>query len=162
MMAALAIPTAAGAANNSTSAENTCRAQRTAIGATDFKSMYGGTKNAFGKCVSRVASSKAKNTKAAKADCTAQQTADPAGFAAKWGNGKKGANAYGKCVSSTAKASDAKTQSVTINAARTCKSERRAMGVSAFVTKYGTRKNAFGKCVSRTADAKNDAQQKNQ
>ena len=50
-LAALAIPAAAGAADSSVSAEQTCRAQRTAVGIYDFTSMYGNRKNAFGKCV---------------------------------------------------------------------------------------------------------------
>jgi hypothetical protein len=64
---------------------------------------------------------------------------------------------YGACVA----AQNAKADANTINAAKTCKTER-AAGVDAFVAKYGTNKNksnAFGKCVSKIASAKTDAQQ---
>jgi len=43
-----------------------------------------------------------------------------------------------------------------VNAAKTCKAERKALGAEAFRTKYGTNQNkanAFGKCVSKLVNA---------
>ena len=47
-------------------------------------------------------------------------------------------------------------QSADKNAAKTCKAERKALGVQAFNEKYGTnanKANAFGKCVSKLVSA---------
>ena len=40
-----------------------------------------------------------------------------------------------------------------MNAARSCKAERKELGTTAFVAKYGMKANAFGKCVSTLAHA---------
>ena len=110
---ALALPASAmaGETSSSTSAAKSCKDQRAAIGATAFKDLYGTNKtksNAFGKCVSKQtdAQEAAKKDAAdtAPAKCRAEQTADPAAFAAKYGTNKKKTNAFGKCVSQTAKA----------------------------------------------------------
>ena len=139
-------------------AAKTCKALRTAMGAELFKTTYGTNKkksNAFGKCVSaqakveKAAVTKAKNT------CRTEQEADAAAFAAKYGTNKNGKNAYGKCVSAQAKKANETETKNKVNAAKSCKAERKA-DAAAFAAKYGSGKNAYGKCVSATAKAKND------
>jgi hypothetical protein len=164
--AALALPAAAFADGTAdgTSPAQSCKDQRTAIGATAFKDLYGTNKNrsnAFGKCVSRQARAQRAATQDAKdnapAKCRAERDADAAAFAAKYGSNRRGTNAFGKCVSQTAKAeaTDAVEQQndATIDAAKDCKAER-ASDPAAFADKYGTNennRNAFGKCVSQHA-----------
>jgi hypothetical protein len=142
-------PSAADAA----AAVKQCSSERTAMGATAFKLLYGtntNKSNAFGKCVSKLAGKNAQDRSNAASQCSAERAADPAAFAAKYGTGPKKANAYGKCVSSKAKAAAAAQQDATENAAKACWTERKA-DPAAFKAKYGTnsnKSNAFGKCVS--------------
>jgi len=142
-------------------AQKQCRDQRAAIGDKAFKDLYGTNKNksnAFGKCVSKLASANAADQANAAKACRAEQALDPAAFKAKYGTGKNKANAFGKCVSQKAQAQEDQQQEATINAAKTCKAER-ALDPVAFKAKYGTNKNksnAFGKCVSQHAKAQSD------
>jgi hypothetical protein len=162
-LAAFAVPALAADTPGTPSAEKQCRDQKTAIGASAFKDLYGTNKNksnAFGKCVSKTAKTQGQNAGSASSSCKAEQAADPAAFKTKYGTNKNGSNAFGKCVSAQAKAADAQDQSDTINAARQCKAERK-LDPAAFKDKYGTNKNkrnAFGKCVSAIAKAQQDAQ----
>ena len=132
-----------------------CSSERNLMGTAVFKLTYGtntNRSNAFGKCVSKLAQQNAKNTSTAAAQCRTERTADPAAFAAKYGTGKNHANAFGNCVSKTAKAAAAQQQAATVNAAKSCWTERKA-DPAAFKTKYGTnanKSNAFGRCVSST------------
>jgi hypothetical protein len=161
-LAIFAVPAFATDPPGTPSAEKQCRDQRTAIGAQPFKDLYGTNKNksnAFGKCVSKTTKTLDKNAAEAKSSCKAEQAADPAAFKEKYGTNKNKSNAYGKCVSALAKAADQADQQATINAAKSCKDERKA-DPAAFKDKYGTNKNkrnAFGKCVSQTAKAQQDA-----
>jgi hypothetical protein len=155
-VAAAASPAAALAQTSPTpNPSQQCRAQRTAMGATAFRQTYGTNadrSNAFGKCVSKVARAQRAERSAANAACRAERSADAAAFAAKYGTGRNKHNAFGRCVSTKAKAAAAAAQSATINAARTCRAERTALGVTAFAAKYGTnanKRNAFGRCVSQ-------------
>jgi hypothetical protein len=143
-----------------------CKQQRTAMGASAFKDLYGTNAhktNAFGKCVAKQAGAQQKAeaaaAKAAPTKCRAERNADPAAFAQKYGTTKKKTNAFGKCVSATAKADGdqaiADHDQAIVTAAKTCKAER-ATDPAAFAKKYGTnhnRRNAFGKCVSQHARA---------
>jgi hypothetical protein len=147
-----------------------CKAFRAASGS-NFATMFGTKKNAYGKCVSATAKQtanedaaqqQAARTNAAK-QCKAER--DDAGFAAAHG-GKtfeqfygthNGSNAYGKCVSQKAKAQkseadaeDEAQEGDRLNAAQTCKKAKRE-DPAKFGQDFGTRRNAFGKCVSRTA-----------
>ena len=153
----VAVPTAIALADTSpadlSAAQTQCAAQRTSMGAPAFRLLYGtnaNRSNAFGKCVSRLASQNAQNRTNASAQCRDERTADPAAFKAKYGTGHNGSNAFGNCVSTKAKAAAAAQQQATINAAKTCLAERNA-NPAAFKAKYGTnasKSNAFGKCVS--------------
>jgi hypothetical protein len=162
-LAAFAVPALATDPPGTPSAEKQCRDQRTSIGASAFKDLYGTNKNksnAFGKCVSKTNATLDKNAGQAKSSCKTEQAADAEAFKAKYGTNKNKSNAYGKCVSALAKAADQASQSATINAAKQCKDERKA-DAAAFKEKYGTNKNkrnAFGKCVSAKAKAQQDAQ----
>jgi hypothetical protein len=164
--AALTLPSAALAQDSTTqtNASKTCKSQRTAMGAQAFKDLYGTNKNksnAFGKCVSKAAKAEQTATTKAKSTCKTEQ--DDPNFAANhggktfaqfYGTNKNGKNAYGKCVSSKAKAQTTEESKATVNAAKTCKAERKSLGTAAFNQKYGTnknKKNAFGKCVSAHA-----------
>ena len=128
-----------------------CKALKAASGS-NFASMFGTKKNAYGKCVSSTAKQRAENdetqTKTAKTnaaqECKAEKT-------------KGSKNAFGKCVSEKAKAmkdaadaeDDAK-QGDRVNAAKTCKQAKKD-DAEQFEKDYGSRRNAFGKCVSKTA-----------
>ena len=151
------------------SASKQCRTERSAMGIELFRQTYGTNKtkrNAFGKCVSKRTHATSEAAEEAKQnaskECTAEETADPAAFTAKYGTGKHGANAHGKCVSQKAKSKAAKTVDAQvkadINAAKACQTERKA-DPSAFTKRYGTgkhKRNAFGKCVSKQAKALQD------
>lgn len=144
-----------------------CQALKASLGEATFKSTYGtnGDKsNAMGKCVSKWTQAEQQNRLEATAACKAEQ-ADAnfavahAGktFAQYYGSGKNGANAMNKCIASKRAAESAADKQAVVNAARSCKTERKAMGTSAFAAKYGTsadKSNAFGKCVSKLAAAK--------
>jgi hypothetical protein len=123
------------------------------MGTTAFKLLYGTTadrSNAFGKCVSKLARQNALNRTNAAVQCTTERSADATAFAVKYGQGPNHRNAFGNCVSGRAKAAAAAQVHTTVNAAKTCWTERKA-DPAAFKTKYGTnanQSNAFGKCVS--------------
>ena len=168
---ALTAPVAALADTTPTpasSANALCKQAQTSMGGALFGQTYGTTadrSNAFGKCVSKNASTAQHVVTNAAATCKAQQ-ADP-NFATAHGgktfdqyygsNGAKGkgagANAYGKCVSQTV-SNAVKTQSASLTtAAKTCKAALKASAAN-FAAKYGTGRNALGKCVSATAKTK--------
>ena len=161
-IAALALPASAAAQETTPptptqNASEICKAERTALGKTVFNQKYGikAKSNGIGKCVSKLRPATEKAAKQSNADCTAEQSADPAAFAAKYGTGKKDKNAYKKCVIAKRKAATAALKSATVkaskNAAKECKAER-AADKAAFDKKY---KN-LGKCVSAKAKAQND------
>jgi len=134
-----------------------CKQQRLAMGSA-FTLLYGGARNAYGRCVSKVAGTVSGEQADAAKLCKAER--DDAGFAAAhagktfaelYGTGKHGNNAFGRCVSSKAKTLEQKEQQATISAAKTCKAEHTTLGPADFKKKYGGRSNAFGKCVSKTA-----------
>src|SRR6266566_1295619 len=155
VLALVAVP-AAFATSPTDQASTLCKQQRTAIGATAFKLLYGGGSNAYGRCVSKLAGTVQGNTANASKQCAAER-ADAAfatahggkTFAQFYGTGKNGSNALGKCVSSKAKALQEQQQENTIDAAKTCKAERNSLGAGPFTTKYGGKSNAFGKCVAK-------------
>ena len=165
---ALADDASAEPSADTPSAEQQCRTERSAMGVQVFRQTYGtnrNRRNAFGKCVSK--RERATDDAAAEArdnasrDCKAEEALDPAAFAQKYGTGKNKRNAHGKCVSQHAKAKTAETVAdevaADVNAAKTCKAERKA-DPDAFREEYGTnrnKRNAFGKCVSRQAKAGN-------
>jgi hypothetical protein len=140
-----------------------CQALKASLGAT-FASTYGtnaNKSNAFGKCVSKWTQTEHQNRHAAAAACKAEQA--DANFAAShggksfdqfYGTGKKGANAVGRCLQAKHAAETAADKQAVVNAARTCKAERKALGADPFKAKYGNTANAFGKCVSKVVAAK--------
>ena len=162
-MAAMAIPAISIAdqpsQQNEKNAAKFCKALRDTAGKDNFRSMFGGGKNAFGKCVSKNAKKDQQQDKTAHANaakqCKAEQAQDPAAFKQKYGTNKNKSNAYGNCVSQTAtkdkqQIDKQETQSAT-NAAKDCRTEKN-QDPAAFKQKYGTnnnKSNAFGKCVSQ-------------
>lgn len=145
-----------------TQASKQCRQERTAMGAATFGQTYGtnhNNRNAFGKCVSKLAAANhAARVNAARA-CRTERSADAAAFKAKYGTNHNKSNAFGKCVSSKARATGSATVKAQIAAAKACRSERKA-DPAAFAAKYGTNhnhRNAFGRCVSSTARARSHA-----
>ncbi len=168
-VAAFAIPAVSIADQNPPSQQNEknaakfCKALRDAAGRDNFRSLFGGGKNAFGKCVSKNAKKDQKQDQVAHDNaakqCKAEQAQDPAAFKQKYGTNKNGSNAYGKCVSQKAKQikqqlDQQETQNAT-NAAQECRAEKNK-DPDAFKQKYGTnynKKNAFGKCVSQKEHA---------
>ena len=187
---ALAIPASAGAEEpspaNFKNAAKYCKALRTAAGDANFKAMFGGKSNAYGKCVSKAAKRDQKQEATAKSnaskECKAEAAQNPDEFKAAhggktfaefYGTGKKGSNAHGKCVSQKAKQNKAeadKQEKEDVNSAEACRAEQKqnadefkaAHGGKTFAEFYGTNegnKNAFGKCVSTKSKAKNDQAQ---
>src|SRR5262245_38252686 len=135
-LAALATPALAA---DTPTAEQQCRAERSEMGVQTFRQTYGtnkSRKNAFGKCVSKRNKATHEAEKAARQECKAEK--------------KK---PHGDCVGEKAAETVAAEVEADVNAAKTCKTERKA-DPDAFKEKYGTnknRRNAFGKCVSKTA-----------
>jgi hypothetical protein len=159
---ALVVAAAAFASDGSeqTNAARACRAERTAMGADAFKLLYGtlpNRSNAFGKCVSKHARAEQQATANSSRTCrTERESLGVAAFNAKYGRSEQDRSAFGKCVSQHAKTALAEQQEETVNAAKTCKAERKALGAEAFRAKYGTNRNksnAFGKCVSKLVNA---------
>jgi hypothetical protein len=162
VLALVAIPAALAADSPSAAdqASSLCKQQRTAIGVTAFNLLYGGGSNAYGRCVSTLASTVRSDTANAAKQCAAERsdasfaaTHDSKTFAQLYGTGKNSSNAFGRCVSSKAKTLEQEQQQDTIDAAKACKAERNSLGAAPFTTKYGGKANAFGKCVSKTAKA---------
>ena len=158
LLALAAVPAALAADNPSpsTQASALCKQQRTALGTKAFTLLYGGSSNAFGRCVSKVAgtvqnttANAAKQCAAERANATFPDTHDGKSFDEYYGTGPHGNNAFGKCVSSKAQSLEQDQQTSTINAAKSCKTERAQLGGAAFTKKYGGRSNAFGKCVAK-------------
>jgi hypothetical protein len=188
LSASLAVPAIAGAADepsqaNQKNAAKYCSALRTASGDANFKAMFGGKKNAYGKCVSKAARADAKQEDQAKTNASQQckaeeaQTADEfkaahggKTFQEFYGTGK-GKNAHGKCVSQKAKENkteaDQQEQQDATDSAKECKAEqsqnadefKTAHGGKTFAEYYGTNennKNAFGKCVSTKSKVRHE------
>ena len=168
-LAALVVPAASfGSGPTGQDRQNgarACAALRASLGQDTFRQTYGtaqsNRRNAMGRCVSQWAHAEHQNRVSARAACTAE-SADPnfaashdgKTFAEFYGKNANDKNAFGKCVSSKAKASSQQQQANTVNAAKSCKTERGSMGVAAFRAKYGKNahdRNAFGKCVSALA-----------
>lgn len=185
----LAIPASAGAADpdpaNFKNAAKYCKALRAASGETNFRNMFGGKKNAYGKCVSKAARRDAKQEETARSnaakECKAEQAQNPDEFKAAhggktfaefYGTNKGGKNAYGKCVSQKARANKAeadKQEREDVNSAEECRAEQKqnpddfkaAHGGKTFAEFYGTNandRNAFGKCVSSKSKQKREEQ----
>jgi hypothetical protein len=144
-----------------------CQTVKATMGEATFNAMYGTNadkSNAFGKCVSAWTQAEHQNRHVATTACKAEQA--DAGFAAAhggktfaefYGVGKQGANALNRCIQSKRVAESAADKQAVVNAARTCKAERKTLGDDDFKAKYGTnadKSNAFGKCVSKLASAK--------
>jgi hypothetical protein len=161
VLALVAVPAAlADSPSPSDQASALCKQQRTAIGVTTFKLFYGGGSNAYGRCVSKLASTVRSDTANAAKQCAAERAAtsfaaDHGGktFAQFYGTGKNGSNAFGKCVTTKATTLEQEQQQDTITAAKTCRTERNSLGATEFTAKYGGKANAFGKCVAKTAKA---------
>jgi hypothetical protein len=142
-------------------AARACRAERTAMGEQAFKLLYGtnlpSRSNAFGKCVSKHVRAQHQAAANASQACRAErESLGDAPFAAKYGRSETDRSAFGRCVSQHAKETLTAQQEATVNAARTCKAERKTLGLEEFGKKYGTnpnRSNAFGKCVSKLVRA---------
>ena len=184
---ALALPAGASAAEapdpaNFKNAAKYCKALKTASGDANFKTMFGGGNNAYGKCVSKAAKRDAAQEDQAKTNASKQCKAEAAQnpdefkaahggktFAEFYGTGKNGSNAHGKCVSQKAKANKTeadKQEKQDVNSAEQCRAEQKqnpdefkaAHGGKTFAEFYGTnanKKNAFGKCVSAKSKAAN-------
>ena len=161
--AALVVAAVAFAADGTekANAARACRSERSGMGDQAFKLLYGtnlpGRSNAFGKCVSKHVRAEHQATANASQSCRTERDSLGAGpFAAKYGRSEHDHSAFGQCVSQQAKEKLAAQQKATVNAARTCKAERKALGPEEFAKRYGTnanKSNAFGKCVSKLARA---------
>jgi hypothetical protein len=153
-------------------ASQECTGELHAMGAKNFKALYGDSapkyQHAMKNCKAKHGKSGKNEVRNAARDCKAEQ-ADP-NFAAGHGGAtfdefygtntpndkSKGTNrnAFGKCVSSKVQESLADDQEDLQNAAQMCRDER-SDDPDAFRDNWGTnkknKKNAFGKCVSKKA-----------
>jgi hypothetical protein len=162
-----------------TSAQSTCTAQQSDLtfpanhNGKTFDQYYGtppSGKNAFGKCVSTVASANAhveqgSRINPAQTCASIRSQLGKALFNKTYGKNANDQNAFGKCVSATAK-SQVQNE---VSASNSCKSQQSDStfavnhGGKTFEQYYGTNadgSNAFGKCVSSTAQATSHAQGK--
>jgi hypothetical protein len=161
------------------SAQDTCTAQQSdpTFAATHngktFAEYYGtnaGGQNAYGKCVSGIASTNSHGEQASRINpastCSSirSQLGKPL-FNKTYGTNANDQNAFGKCVSATAK-SQVQNE---VSASSSCRSQQADAtfaanhGGKTFAQYYGTNadgSNAFGKCVSSTANAASRAQGK--
>jgi hypothetical protein len=130
----------------------TCRSIRAQLGASLFDMSYGKNKNdrnAYGKCVSATARLQAHNELSASATCAAEES-DPnfasahngQTFYQHYGTNADQSNAFGKCVSSAATAASTAHTDAVVQAAHTCKTERKS-DPAAFKAKY----KRFSACV---------------
>src|SRR4051794_9062101 len=109
VLAFVAVPAAFADDSPSPSQASTlCKQQRTAVGTTAFKLLYGGSANAYGHCVSKLARTLQSDNASAAKECAAER-ADAASHAGKtfaqvYGSGPHGNNAFGKCVAKLNKA----------------------------------------------------------
>jgi hypothetical protein len=167
LLAAAVVP-AAAVADGHTQADKVngaryCQAQKTTLGDTAFKALYGTNEsksNAMGKCVSKWAQASAQARQTAQSTCRAER--QDANFAATHGGksfaefygAKNAGQALGKCIAAKQQAQVAAEHKATVKAGQACKTELKTMGATAFKAKYGGKANAFGKCVSKLASAK--------
>jgi len=163
------------------SAQSTCTAQQsdptfaTTHNDKTFAEYYGtnqGGQNAYGRCVSIVASANSSAEQAGRTNINPEQTCasirtqlGTALFNKTYGTSTADQNAYGKCISATAKSQ----LHNEVSASSSCKSQQSDAtfaanhGGKTFAEYYGTNadgSNAFGKCVSSTANAASKAQAK--
>ena len=172
VVAALVVPALASAVpsgKDRSNAARECRAERSAMGAENFRNKYGtnrNRRNAFGKCVSRRAREEEREREVALRNaaqqCRAERSMPEAAFreahggksfSELYGTNRNGRNAFGKCVSLKArrnKAAADERDRRALNPARACRAEQR-LDPAAFALKYGNRRNAFGRCVSQHA-----------
>jgi hypothetical protein len=162
---------------NQTSAQDTCTAQQAdpnfaaTHGGKTFNQYYGtppSGKNAFGKCVSIVASANANaeqtnRVNPAQTCSSIRKQLGTALFNKTYGKNANDQNAFGKCVSSTAhaQAHNEVTASSSCAAQQADPNFAANHGGKTFEQYYGTNadgSNAFGKCVSSTAKASSHAQ----
>lgn len=151
--AALAVPAFAVAVEptptDQKNAAKECKALLASMGTTNFRTEFGkpaGSKNAYGKCVSKKSREEAAERKAAKSnaskDCKAERAADRTAFDGQYRN-------LGACVSKKAKENKAASDQADndkISASEYCRGQQTA-DKAAFDAAYRN----FGACVSKRA-----------
>jgi hypothetical protein len=138
--AALALAASVAAGHGSTSHElavKSCTSLQTSLGEKTFAMTFGTTRHtsAFSACVAQMERTESAVQQSAQSSCS----------------GKKG-KAFHQCVLQQTRLQLAARVTSLKNAAVTCKTQLRSMGVSSFVSTFGANHNlanAFGKCVSR-------------
>ena len=150
-----AAPAAAAQAPPATdTASAACRAEKHDMGTKVFKATYAAnsTAKAMAACVAKAEPAAEEAAHNAAQACRAERAADPDAFAGQYGSNKNKRNAFGKCVSQKVRETTDATTEARVNAAQTCKAQRKA-DADGFEAAWGTKRNAFGKCVSATAKA---------
>jgi hypothetical protein len=137
-------------------AKAACRAELDTLGREGFRALYGA--HPARTCMRQHMADAQDAIRNASQECRAEREADPAKFAADYGENANGRNAFGKCVSRKVRQDMAEEVQESLNAARACRAERRA-DPAQFAADYGTRPNAFGKCVSAKARAADEAEE---
>jgi hypothetical protein len=126
-----------------------CKTERAQMGKAAFRATYGRT--AMRTCMRTLRDEAQEAVRNAAQECREERAADPDAFKDKYGENENGRNAFGKCVSRHARGELAPEVRATLNAAQSCKAERRA-DPQAFHTKYANEKGrrAFARCVAQT------------
>ena len=168
LVAAVLLPAAAFAdaatASDKANGARACQALRTSLGEATFNSSYGTNadkSNAFGKCVSKWTRLEHQNRNEAERRVqggagrrrlrSGARRQDLRPVLRERQEGRERPPCAASSRSGTPR--PCVDRQATVNAARSCKAERKELGTTAFVAKYGTKANAFGKCVSTLAHA---------
>ena len=153
VLLAAAPAAAAQAPSSADTAKSACQAEKHDMGTQVFKKTYAAkSTKAMAACVAKAVPAAEEAAKNAAKACKDERAAGADAFAEKYGTNKNKRNAYGKCVSQKVQETTDETTEERVNAARTCKAQRKD-DKAGFEAEWGTKRNAFGKCVSATAKA---------
>ena len=154
VLLAAAPAAAAQAPSPADTAKSACQAEKHDMGTQVFKKTYAAksTAKAMAACIAKAEPAAEEAAKNAAKACKDERAADDDAFAEKYGSNKNKRNAYGKCVSQKVQETTDETTEERVNAAQTCKAQRKD-DKAGFEDQWGTKRNAFGKCVSATAKA---------
>jgi len=162
-IALLALPAAAVARHHHQpdplrNAAKYCKSLRDQMGADTFRQAFGGTSNAFGKCVKERVHKLKTSRKAALRDCK-QQLKGSSNKLRRHGDGPGDHGALRKCVRDKTQADTGNDDEGTLAAVKLCTDEQAADPV-AFEDQYATDdpgRSAFEECVSEHADDNENA-----
>jgi len=126
-----------------------CKTERAEMGRQAFRGTYGTTP--MRTCMRATMGEALEAVRNASQECRAERAGDPDAFRTKYGTNESGDNAFGRCVSRHARGELAPEVEAVVNAALTCKAERRA-DPDAFHATWANEdgRRAFARCVRAT------------